>query len=114
MIPAISPEVFVDARGIHGFVLRDGEVNSFDYPGAAWSWARGINDQATLWGPTGGPANPFRELKLQLSPTMVSSCPGRASPHDSAVRATYTKSPNMVSHGAGETDIEERTQYPSY
>lgn len=62
--------LFRDSGGEHGFVLqhkhrhhsvdkhRRGEVTVIDYPGAAWTHARGINAQGDIVGTYGRPGEP--------------------------------------------------------
>jgi hypothetical protein len=39
-----------DAAGWHGFILRDGDIETVDYPGAAHTWISGINDREFIVG----------------------------------------------------------------
>jgi hypothetical protein len=44
---------YVDARGTHGFVLRDGRFATIDAPGSAWTIATGINNAGQIVGAAG-------------------------------------------------------------
>lgn len=50
--------IFRDAKGVHGFLLRNGTFTTIDYPGAAITEARDINRDGTIIGTYRLPGEP--------------------------------------------------------